>query len=73
MQASSAIAKKSAMTTTNLPIGDWSDPVTVAEFIDPTKPNTMYGLRFDKDRVTSGVCLVVVRVAEAISPGSCWA
>ena len=42
-------------------IGEWSDPVTVAEVIDDTVPNaTMYGLRFDPARQTKLINSAIV-------------
>ena len=46
--------RKEVTDTAKTVIGEWSDPVIVAEAFDPTVPNaTMYGLRFDEQRVTA--------------------
>ena len=45
--------RKEVTDTAKTVIGEWSDPVTVAEVIDDTVPNaTMYGLRFEGARET---------------------
>ena len=49
-------------------IGEWSNAVNVAEYVDPTKPNaTMYGLRFDNERRT-----LLKRDAQSPNLASTW-